>query len=89
MANWGLSSPSPLGSGASGGEPGQMNPVSAHSSIVRRAGSKSDTNHAFGLAISARRGVISETAINTTKPSGIVTMPGWLNGTMASLADSP
>ena len=89
MADRRLSSLPPRGSRESGGEPGQLNPTSAQRSIVRRAGSKSDTNHAFGLAISARRGVISETAINTTKPSGIVTMPGWLNGTMASLADSP
>jgi len=38
---------------------------------------------------SARLRVSSETTTSTMKPSGIVTMPGWLNGTKASALFQP
>ncbi len=35
------------------------------------------------------RRVIKETTTSVMKPSGIVTIPGWLNGTIASAASRP
>ena len=53
--------------------------------VVRR----NDDHRTGRVHHATRRRVSSETAISTAKPSGIVTMPGWLKGTTASAAFKP
>jgi hypothetical protein len=44
--------------------------------------------HKLSVVAPVERRLSKETVMSTTKPSGIVTMPGWLNGTSADSGGS-